>query len=67
LPFKKVLATKCDTLQLFKRALRKQLGVKGLLIGDFDNIFGNKFDEKLLEYAMRSLRIINGNKLWDFF
>jgi hypothetical protein len=21
----------------------------------------------LLEYAMRSLRIINGNKLWDFF
>jgi hypothetical protein len=66
LPFKKVLATKCDTLQLFKRALRKQLGVNGLLIGDFDNIFGNKFDDKFLEYAMRSLGIINGNKLCDF-
>jgi hypothetical protein len=67
LPFKKVLATKCDTLQLFKRALRRQLGVKGLLIGDFDKIFGNKFDDKFLEYAMRSLGTINGHKLRDFF
>jgi hypothetical protein len=67
LPFKKVLATKCNTLQLFKRALRRQLGVKGLLIGDFDKIFGNKFDGKFLEYARRRLGAISGNKLWDFF